>query len=202
LGSPNHRARSVTLLPVSARAYRGPSPISGRTGVFPSPYRLSRTVPEQLGRCSPADDHRGGTTPYGNTSLGRLASILAVNHYPHESNTNWPSGGRTFPPELLGLPWYQSKSLVGLSHKWMDGHILPAGVPVIPISDRTRWVSRKRRPQAPAAAMPTTDPGSYPDNLLLASGSNPQRHTQAGYYRITLVIAPPAVLPAKPLCFS
>jgi hypothetical protein len=76
---------------------------------------------------------------------------------------------RCFLPGLLGLPWYQSQSLVGLSHTWMDGHILPAGVPVTPVSDRTRWDSRKRVPQAPAAAMPTTGPGSYPDGPTLAS---------------------------------
>jgi hypothetical protein len=159
-----HRAQSLTLLPVSARAYRGLSPISGRTGrlsiALPSLQDGAGAVGTLLTRRRPSGWHHP-LWEYIPRSSGQ--HLQSVQHQLAERGAN-------LPPGLLGLPWYQSKSLVGLSHTWMDGHILPTGVPVIPVSDRNRWGSRKRGPQAPAAAKPTTGPGSYPDGPTMASG--------------------------------
>jgi hypothetical protein len=83
----------------------------------------------------------------------------------------------------------------------MDGHILLAGLPVILVSLRIRWDSRKRGPQAgrdnaddrSRALFRRSHPG-----FGFVGTPIPKGHTQERYYRIMLDIALPAVLPANP----
>lgn len=70
------RAIGVAVAPNQRTKYPGTVTRLRSNGALFKPYSLSRTVPEQVGRCSPADGHSGEPTPL------KSAILPALGHQP------------------------------------------------------------------------------------------------------------------------